>query len=67
MNDALANEARRIEEWLRPRHPDHLALKEALISLPNDRLRAVVKSTSPSGRFWLELVWARDELARRED
>lgn len=39
--------------------------KEQIVSLPTRELRAIVRSTSPSGRFWLELVWAKDELARK--
>jgi hypothetical protein len=33
--------------------------------LPTRDLIAIVRSTNPNGRFWLELVWAKDEIARR--
>jgi hypothetical protein len=51
-------------------HTEHLKMEqnmtsEAMQSLPTTALRAIVNSTSPTGRFWLQLVWAKDELARR--
>jgi hypothetical protein len=39
--------------------------REQIISLPSDVLRAIVRSTSESGRYALERMWAMDELARR--
>jgi len=35
-------------------------------TLPTRTLTAIVRSTSPTGRFWLQLVWAKDELERRQ-
>lgn len=40
--------------------------KEQIETLRTRELIAIVRSTSPTGRFWLQLVWARDELARRQ-
>lgn len=34
--------------------------------LPTCALRAIVRSTNPAGRYWLEYMTARDELARRQ-
>mgnify|MGYP003339828137 CR=1 FL=1 len=39
--------------------------KQAIQTLPTRDLRAIVASTSPTGKLWLERVWALDELARR--
>ena len=39
--------------------------KDKIVCLPTNELRAVSRSTNPSGKFWQELVWARDELDRR--
>jgi hypothetical protein len=33
--------------------------------LPTRALLAIVRSTNPTGKFWLEYTYARDELARR--
>jgi len=41
--------------------------KDQIATLPTAELRAVVRSTNPTGRYWLELQWARDELARRAE
>jgi hypothetical protein len=35
--------------------------------LPTADLLAIVRSTNPAGRHWLEYQIARDELARRRD
>jgi len=34
-------------------------------TLPTSTLIAIVRSTSPTGRYWLQLVWAKDEMERR--
>jgi hypothetical protein len=39
---------------------------EQIQTLPIRELRAIVRSTNPAGKFWLEMTWARDELARRK-
>lgn len=39
--------------------------REHVISLPTSELRAIDRSTNPSGRYWMHLAWARTELARR--
>ena len=39
--------------------------QEKIASLPTEDLLAIVRSTNPAGKFWLELVWAQDELDRR--
>jgi hypothetical protein len=39
--------------------------REQIQSLDSSQLRAIVKSTSPSGRYRFELFWAQQELARR--
>lgn len=39
--------------------------KEQIQMLPTRELLAIERSTNPNGKFWLELSWARDELARR--
>ena len=41
--------------------------KEQIIGLDTKSLKAIVRSTNPCGSFWLELIWARDELNRRKD
>lgn len=40
--------------------------KEAVIMLPSQTLRSIVRSTSPAGKYWMEYQYARAELARRE-
>lgn len=40
--------------------------KQQILGLDTPSLRAIVRSTNPAGRFWLEMIWARDELARRK-
>lgn len=40
--------------------------KAEIQSLSTRTLIAIVHSTSPVGQFWQQLVWARDELARRK-
>lgn len=40
--------------------------REAIQCLPLVELRAIVATTNPRGKYWLELVWAKDELARRK-
>ncbi len=40
--------------------------KEQIQALPSRELIAITRSTNPSGKLWLELTWARDELARRD-
>jgi hypothetical protein len=51
--------------------------KDQIVSLPSETLRAITRSTNPAGvyclesssaewvTYWLQLIWARDELARR--
>jgi hypothetical protein len=39
--------------------------KDQITALPTRELIAIVRSTNPNGRFWLELVSAKDEIARR--
>lgn len=39
--------------------------KEAVQSMSHRALTAIGRSTSPNGRHWMALVWAKDELARR--
>lgn len=39
--------------------------KEAIQSLPTRELRAIIRSTNPSGLFWQQVVWAKDELVCR--
>lgn len=34
--------------------------------LANDQLSAIDRSTNPSGRYWMQLAWARTEMARRK-
>jgi hypothetical protein len=36
-----------------------------ITTLQTRDLIAIVRSTNPNGRFWLELVWAKSEIARR--
>jgi hypothetical protein len=38
--------------------------KEQIQTLRSSELHAIVRSTNPAGRFWQQMVWARDELAR---
>ncbi len=39
--------------------------REAIQCLPIVELRAIVATTNPRGQYWQQLVWAKDELARR--
>ena len=39
--------------------------KEQIQSLDDASLGAIVRSTASAGSYWLELVWVRDEIARR--
>jgi hypothetical protein len=39
--------------------------KEQVQTLPTNELRAILRSTNPAGKFWLEMVWASDEMDRR--
>lgn len=39
---------------------------QAIKALPTRDLLAIVRSTNPAGRLWLEYAAARDELARRK-
>ena len=39
--------------------------KEQIQALGSAELRAIVRSTSSTGGNWMELLWARDEIARR--
>ncbi len=39
--------------------------KEQIQSRNARELRAISRSCNPAGKYWLERVWALDELARR--
>ena len=39
--------------------------KETVISWNTKTLLSVVRSTAPEGKYWLQRVWAMDELTRR--
>jgi hypothetical protein len=41
--------------------------KTAIQSLTTKDLLAIVRSTNPLGGLWLELSWAKKELARRQN
>lgn len=40
--------------------------REQIACMPSHELQAIVRSTNPAGKYWLEYQMACDELARRE-
>lgn len=39
--------------------------KEQIEALSTKELQAIIASTASTGRYWQQLLWARDEMQRR--